>query len=156
MVGKHTIRAATLSDVEPLIEFNAALAQETEGKQLDRDILRAGLEAILGDPALGFYTVAECDHQVVGSVMITKEWSDWRNGVFWWIQSVYVPHNYRRQGVYRSLFQYLQALAEEQNICGFRLYVERDNLVAQSAYQTLGMIETVYKMYEKSAPLNQQ
>jgi GNAT superfamily N-acetyltransferase len=150
MVGKHTIRAATLSDVEALIEFNAALAQETEGKQLDRDILRAGLKAILGDPALGFYTVAECNRQVVGSVMITKEWSDWRNGVFWWIQSVYVAHDYRRQGIYRSLFQHLLKLAEEHNVCGFRLYVERDNLVAQSAYQTLGMIETAYKMYEKS------
>lgn len=144
-----SIRPATLSDVDALVAFNQGIARETEERELDEETLRAGLLAILNDEALGFYIVAEWEGQVVGSLMVTREWSDWRNGVFWWIQSVYVAASARRRGIYRALYRHVQDLAKSHNVCGFRLYVERDNVVAQTAYQELGMSETVYKMFEQ-------
>ena len=141
-------RPATLTDTEALVEFNQRLAQETEDIRLNEATLRAGVEAILSDPSLGFYLVAVRDETPIGSLMITREWSDWRNGVFWWIQSVYVLLDYRRQGIYRRLYQEVQGLAKSHNVCGFRLYVERDNTVAQATYRNMGMTETPYKMFE--------
>jgi GNAT superfamily N-acetyltransferase len=138
--------------VESLLEFNLAIALETEGRKLNQDTLRCGLQAVLNDPALGFYCVAECDDQVVGSLMVTTEWSDWRNGVFWWIQSVYVVPDYRGRGIFRSLYEHIQTLALDHNVCGFRLYVERDNNIAQSTYEKLGMHQTVYQMFEQPWP----
>jgi len=139
-------------DAQALVSFNRAMARETEGKELDLEILTAGVAALLADPARGFYVVARRGGEVVGSLMITTEWSDWRCGDFWWIQSVYVRPEARRQGVYRRLYDFVRArAAATDGVCGFRLYVERGNHRAQQTYEALGMRETVYRMYEASA-----
>ncbi len=144
------IRPGKMGDADIITEFNLAMALETENKRLSEDILSKGVENLLANPELGFYIVAECKGEIVGSLMITKEWSDWRNGIFWWIQSVYVRSDYRRKGVYRSLYSYVKLLSEkEENVCGFRLYVEKDNQIAQKAYRALGMSEAHYKIYEE-------
>ena len=103
-------------------------------------------------PEYGFYVVAENSGGVVGTLMITTEWSDWRDGLFWWIQSVYVSPDFRRKGIYRQMYQYIRSLASENaDICGYRLYVEKDNTIAQQTYETLGMAETDYLLYEQSS-----
>jgi len=146
------IRLATPADAGVLIEFNAAMALETEGKELLPDVIGAGVRSLLGDPAAGFYLLAEQD-RAVGSLMITKEWSDWRNGTFWWIQSVYVRPDFRRQGVYKSLYRHVQELAsKDPAVCGFRLYVERENERAQATYSALGMKQTHYLVFEELKP----
>lgn len=144
------IRPATTSDISDLVHFNQAMALETEGKHLDPSTLHAGVSGLMENPHYGFYLVAESrDNTIAGGLMITYEWSDWRNACFWWIQSVYVLPNFRQQGIYRSLYEHVRALAEkEKNICGFRLYVEKENLAAQQAYQKLGMTECDYQMFE--------
>lgn len=143
------IRIAQPSDLASLVEFNQAIAWETEQKKLDEATLRAGVRAVLNDEQLGLYIVAVDGQRVVGCLMITHEWSDWRNGVFWWIQSVYVDAEFRRRGVYSRLYQHVRSLAKNRNVCGFRLYVERENSVAQKTYERMGMKETVYRMYEQ-------
>jgi ribosomal protein S18 acetylase RimI-like enzyme len=146
------IRLATPADAGVLIEFNAAMAFETEGKELLTDVIGAGVRSLLGNPAAGFYLLAEQD-SAVGSLMITKEWSDWRNGTFWWIQSVYVRPEFRRQGVYRNLYRHVQELAsKDPAVCGFRLYVERENERAQATYSALGMKPTHYLVFEELKP----
>ena len=143
------IRPAQSPDVDVLAEFNAAMAHETEHIELDPGRLRAGVAAVLADPAKGFYLVAEEDGAVAGQLLITFEWSDWRNGVFWWVQSVYVRPQSRGRGVYSTLYQDAVRRAREAGgVCGLRLYVERENRRAQAAYQKLGMRPTVYEMYE--------
>lgn len=144
------IRIAQSTDVAALVVFNQSMAMETEQKSLDQVVLSKGVGALIADPAKGFYLVAEQDGQVVGSLMVTTEWSDWRNAVFWWIQSVYVLPQNRRQGIYAKLYARVKELAAEQgNVCGFRLYVEKENTVAQATYQSLGMEESHYLMYEE-------
>src|SRR5213078_5115093 len=107
---------------------NRAMALETERKSLWPHVIGAGVRNLLRRPDSGFYSVAETGGRVIGALMVTKEWSDWRNGDFWWIQSVYVKPEHRRRGVYRRLYRFLQALAAKQRaVCGFRLYVERTN-----------------------------
>ncbi len=97
--------------------------------------------------------VAEHGGRVVGCLMVTNEWSDWRNGIFWWIQSVYVEAGWRRKGVYRRLYDYVRALAlADPGVCGFRLYVEKENAVAQATYESLGMKATDYLVYEETRP----
>jgi ribosomal protein S18 acetylase RimI-like enzyme len=146
------IRLATPADAGVLIEFNAAMALETEGKELLPDVIGAGVRSLLGNPAAGFYLLAEED-SAVGSLMITKEWSDWRNGTFWWIQSVYVRPQFRRQGVYKNLYRHVQELAsKDPAVCGFRLYVERENERAQATYSALGMKQTHYLVFEELKP----
>lgn len=144
------IRKATLNDAIALVDFNQAMAFETEKKQLDSDILSAGVNQLLNDENKGFYLVAELPSgEIAGSLMVTFEWSDWRNSQFWWIQSVYIRPQNRRQGIYSKLYNNVKALAnEEQGVCGFRLYVEKDNITAQKTYQNLGMHESHYDMYE--------
>ena len=155
MSEEWNFRLADARDVETLVEFNRAMASETESKDLDLAVLTVGVESLLRDARYGFYVVAEyCatanEREVVGSLMVTYEWSDWRNGVFWWIQSVYVKPSFRRQGVYRRLYEFIkQHAAEESNVCGFRLYVEKENRVAQATYEQLGMTETYYRMFEE-------
>lgn len=150
MLGKITIRVAKHSDVTSLVKFNQLMAWETEQKKLDDDTLFKGVSALIADDSKGFYLVAEQDHQVVGSLMVTTEWSDWRNGVFWWVQSVYISVDFRRQGIYAQLYAQVKALAKQkENVCGFRLYVEKENLVAQKTYESLGMSPTHYLMYEE-------
>ena len=144
------IRFAGAEDLEALVAFNRAMARETESKELAVEVVSAGVSALLEKPELGFYLVAERQGEVLGSLMVTTEWSDWRNGTFWWIQSVYVLPAARRQGIYRRLYEFVKAEAEKQTgVCGFRLYVERENIRAQETYRSLGMTETGYKVYEE-------
>jgi GNAT superfamily N-acetyltransferase len=143
------IRPATERDIEVITANNAALAMETEHRRLSPDIVRAGVSAALADPAKGRYFVAELAGQVVGQIMHTYEWSDWRNGCFWWIQSVYVVPSARGQGVFRRLFDHLRTLARaEPGVCGLRLYVERDNSRAQKTYRQCGLMDPGYFVME--------
>jgi len=143
------IRRAMLADAGRIADHNQAMARETENVQLDPERLRLGVNAVLRDPAKGFYTVAEAEAQVVGQMMVTFEWSDWRNGTFWWVQSVYVEPAYRRRGVYRRLYEHvLNEAKDRRDVCGVRLYVDRDNRTAQQVYERLGMNSAHYAMYE--------
>lgn len=143
------IRTAIMADVEALVQFNQAMAKETEGKRLDNAVLKAGVTALLENTARGFYLVAEDQGEIMGSLMVTYEWSDWRNANFWWVQSVYIVPEHRRKGIYSALYGEVNTLAQNNdNVCGYRLYVEKDNLIAQSTYEKLGMAQTHYLMYE--------
>lgn len=142
-------RQAGSEDVDRIVLFNQAMARETEGRELDRRVLTAGVERALKDPALGRYFVAEIEDRVVGQVMVTTEWSDWRNGHVWWLQSVYVSKQHRREGVYRRLHEHVREKARAEKAIGLRLYVERDNLPAQATYRTLGMDASQYLMFEE-------
>jgi ribosomal protein S18 acetylase RimI-like enzyme len=143
------IRPAKLADGDIIARFNAAIALETERLTLDSDRLLKGVQAVLDDANKGFYIVAEVDGCVVGQIMITFEWSDWRNGVFWWIQSVYVEPAYRKQKIFTQLHRTIEKMAHDDGtVCGIRLYVERENVRAQMVYKNLGMYPTVYEMYE--------
>ncbi len=134
----------------PIItEFNCRLAEESENKQLDQDTVIAGVTALLDSADRGRYYVAEIDSEVIGQLLITYEWSDWRNGLFWWIQSVYVAPSYRRSGVFSSLYKTVSDLArDDPAVCGLRLYVEEENERAQSTYASLGMSRTRYEVME--------
>jgi ribosomal protein S18 acetylase RimI-like enzyme len=144
-----TVRKANSSEASDIAEFNIAMAWETEEKKLSKETIYSGVKSLMDKPEYGFYIVAESDGETVASLMITKEWSDWRNGVFWWIQSVYVKPDFRRQGIYRKMYQTVLKMAENQpDVCGCRLYVEKENITAQKTYEALGMSETHYKMYE--------
>src|SRR5438094_10547146 len=157
-----TVRAARLSDLADLVRFSAAMAEETERRTLDLDRLRQGISAVLTSKERGYYLVAETiqtpsaqehsatESRVVGQLLITYEWSDWRNGVFWWIQSVYVEPSMRGRGVYRALHaRVLQDARARGDVCGLRLYVEKENEAAQEAYTRLGMTMTPYRVYEQ-------
>lgn len=134
------IRAGTPADEPTLVTFNAALAWESEGKRLHEPTLTAGVRAVFADPTKGCYTLAERGGEVVGQVLVTFEWSDWRNGWYWWIQSVYVRPDARREGVFRALFDHLRTrAAADPTVIGLRLYVERDNERAQKVYSAMGM-----------------
>lgn len=144
------IRKAKASDANKIAEFNINMANETEGIRLKPEVILAGAKRLIEDDTLGYYLVAESDKEIIGSLMVTTEWSDWRNGQFWWIQSVYVLPQWRRMGLYRALYEKVKLLAEDnKNVCGYRLYVERENMIAQSTYDSVGMHETHYKMYEE-------
>ncbi len=145
------IRLAEPRDLESLVTYNMALALETEGRQLERSLLRSGVESILADAAKGFYVVMEHrpTGEMIGQVLITFEWSDWRNAVFWWLQSVYVHKEWRRQGVFKSLYDYVLAEGKRQgHVAGIRLYVEQDNTVAQDVYANAGLSTAPYKVFE--------
>ncbi len=145
-----TVRSARASDADTLIEFNAAMAMETEKLSLDRDVLARGVRAALADAGKGVYFVAEMDTHIVGQLMITREWSDWRNGWFWWIQSVYVAKEARRAGVFRALYRHVEAAASSvPSVIGIRLNVERENATAQATYRRLGLEWTAYQVMEK-------
>jgi GNAT superfamily N-acetyltransferase len=144
------IRTANLEDVNSLVEFNQAMALETEGKQLDAQILRSGVEAVLHDKEKGFYAVAESEGKILGGLMVTFEWSDWRGRWFWWIQSVYILPESRGKKIYRRLYDFVKQKADEKgDVCGFRLYVERENTNAQKVYEKCGMQASHYLMYEE-------
>lgn len=144
------IRQARAEDAQVIAAFNRAMAEETEGKVLDSEISVGGVRAMLERPHLGTYLLAESEGRPVGSLMITTEWSDWRDGFFWWVQSVYVLPECRRQGIYRRLYGHVRASARAQpDVCGIRLYVDRDNEQAQQTYEKLGMEKTGYRLYEE-------
>jgi GNAT superfamily N-acetyltransferase len=144
------IRPAKKEDVPALVEFNQAMALETEGKTLDAQILRSGVEAVFQINDKGFYVVAEEKGKIVGGLMVTFEWSDWRNSWFWWIQSVYILPEARGKKIYSLLYQFVKAKAQQQeDVCGFRLYVEKENARARAVYEKLGMESSHYLMYEE-------
>jgi GNAT superfamily N-acetyltransferase len=139
------------SDAVTLAEHNCAMALETEGKLLDRDVAILGVNGLFERPEFGFYLVAEVDGIVAATLMVTYEWSDWRNGLFWWIQSVYVKPQFRRQGLYRGMYERLKAMAKQQAtpVCGFRLYAETENVDAHTTYKASGMHVCEYFMFEE-------
>jgi GNAT superfamily N-acetyltransferase len=152
-----TIRPASADDADFLAQGNAAMALETEHKRLDPAVVGAGVRAALADPGKGLYFIAECDGKQVGQLMFTYEWSDWRNGTFWWIQSVYVLPQARRSGVFRALFRHVEQLAAaDPAVCGIRLYVERENERAQATYRHCGLDDAGYVVmevdYTRAAP----
>lgn len=143
------VRLATPADAEFLVRGNAAMALETEHLSLDLDRLRDGVHGLFEQPGRGVYYIAEVNGRRAGQMMITYEWSDWRNGTFWWIQSVWVEPEFRGQGVFKALYGHVKNLAEASpGVCGLRLYVEKDNLRAQATYERVGMRRTVYQMFE--------
>ena len=147
------LRPAHAGDVPRLRDWACAMALETEHKHLDPPTVEKGIRAVLDQPRRGAYFVAERGGQAVGTLMLTYEWSDWRNGDWWWIQSVYVAPEHRRQGVYAALYAHVLAGAKaDPAVCGLRLYVERDNATAQRTYESLGMVDAGYRMYEAPTP----
>lgn len=150
MSASWTVRAATAADIDALVSFNAAMALETEDKALDAQTLRQGVLALLQREDLGHYLVVEAAAgQVAGSLAITFEWSDWRNGLFWWIQSVYVLPEHRRGGAFSALYREVERRARQTpGVCGIRLYVENENRPAQATYAALGMDLAHYRMFE--------
>ena len=143
------IRTATPADLDFVVAANIALAAETEGQTLDPQLIRTGVATVLGDPTLGRYYLAEVAGRLVGQLMTTVEWSDWRNGFFYWIQSVYVMPGHRGDGVFRALFGHLSGLARQDvRVCGIRLYVDRRNDKAQAVYAKLGLHRSNYRVME--------
>lgn len=144
------IRKGTQSDLSSLVDFNQAMAMETENLQLDAATLTRGVNGLLTHPERGFYLVAEKEGEIVGSLMVTFEWSDWRANQYYWIQSVYIRPQNRRQGIYAKLYQSVKDIAAENgDAASFRLYVEHDNQPAQKTYLALGMEESHYLMFEE-------
>jgi GNAT superfamily N-acetyltransferase len=151
------VRAATAADVEFLVDGNARMAWETEGLTLDRERLRAGVAAVFAESGRGFYLIAELDGIAIGQMMITYEWSDWRNGVFWWIQSVFTLPEWRGRGAFKALYAAVEEMGRKQgDVCGLRLYVEAHNAAAQETYKRCGMSETVYRMFEVDSVLGRR
>jgi len=147
------VRKATVADTTTIANCNRAMARETEGKDLREGVIQAGVERLIARPQYGFYLMAEANSKIAGTLMVTTEWSDWRDGLFWWIQSVYVMPEFRRQGVYRTMYETIKSMAaNEPDVCGYRLYVERENTIAQQTYAALGMEETYYLLYEELLP----
>lgn len=144
-----TIRRAALDDAPFVVDCNIRLARESEDIMLDPDRVRRGVAAVFADEARGFYLIAEIDGQRAGQLMITYEWSDWRNGVFWWFQSVYTMPEFRGRGVFRALYSYVESLAAQTgNVCGLRLYVAPSNNRAQATYLSRGMHNSGYLLFE--------
>ncbi|MBI2620163.1 MAG: GNAT family N-acetyltransferase [Ignavibacteriales bacterium] len=152
-----TIRQATRQDGPVIAQFNALMAQETEHRSLDHRALRHGVEAVLADSSKGIYYVAEVEGHVVGQLLLTYEWSDWRSGVFWWIQSVFVREEYRGKGIFKAMYRHVQSLArKDPEVCGLRLYVDGGNERARKTYERLGMNKTSYELYEVDFVLDER
>ena len=151
MLNNVLVRIGENEDAGALTTFNIAMAWETEHKRLSPAVVARGVQTLLKNPRHGFYVVAVIDCEVVGSLMVTYEWSDWRCASFWWIQSVYIKPEYRKKGIFRRLYAFVKEKAsQETDVCGFRLYVEQDNVAAQNTYHRVGMIQAPYKLYEES------
>jgi ribosomal protein S18 acetylase RimI-like enzyme len=148
VTSEPAIRRASRADLEALVEGNRRMAMETESVQLDAGTLRSGVAALFDDPAKGAYWVVEHDGAVVAQTMVTHEWSDWRNGDVWWIQSVYVQPEYRRRGLFRHIYRHLRAEAQRLGVVGLRLYVDTSNTRAQAVYAALGMQGDHYRVFE--------
>ena len=144
-----TYREAKIRDLLTIVDFQLAMARETEGIELDLYVCTRGVEAVFEDRNLGRYFIAEEGERIVGSLLITPEWSDWRNGLVWWIQSVYVIPEFRGRGVYAGLYKFVQTLAGNTELVkGIRLYVDRRNTTAQEVYRRLGMNGDHYLVFE--------
>jgi GNAT superfamily N-acetyltransferase len=142
------IRKATRDDMSEVVGFQKKMAWETEKLKLDDKTVTKGVSAVFNDESLGRYYVAEAEGKVVASLLITYEWSDWRNSNVWWFQSVYVIPEARRQGIFRRMYEHIRKLAEEQDVAGLRLYVESRNSAARHTYEALGMNSEHYSFYE--------
>lgn len=149
MIEEINIIKASLDDASVIAEFNCSMAKETENLDLDEIIVLNGVKNLIQKPDLGFYVVAKIKDSVCGCLMITKEWSDWRNGLIWWIQSVYINPEFRRQGIFRKMYRFVSDYGKEQDVIGLRLYVEQDNSIAQKTYSELGMKKSDYHIYEQ-------
>jgi GNAT superfamily N-acetyltransferase len=148
-MGNIRIRDARPPDAAVIARFNVKMAMETECRPLDPGLVNPGVAAVLADASKGRYWVAELDGEVIGQLLVTYEWSDWRNGAFWWIQSVYVRSDSRRKGVFSLLHRHVESIARATpDVCGLRLYVERDNQRAQKTYLALGMSAPGYQVME--------
>jgi GNAT superfamily N-acetyltransferase len=151
-----TIRAATRDDADTIAGFNVRLAAETEDKPLDPAVVRRGVDAMLADPAKGWYVVAEADGRLTGQLAVTFEWSDWRDGWIWWIQSVYVDPACRGRGVFRALYdETLRRARAAGDVVSVRLYVELGNKVGKAAYRAVGMSPAGYEVFEQAVIRNQ-
>jgi len=153
VLDQLNVRIARPADAATIESFSAAMALETEGRRLDLDRLHLGTIALIANPPQGFFLVAEHGQgdkrQLLGQLMVTYEWSDWRNGAFWWIQSVYVAPAWRCQGVFRRMHESVLAIAKTSpNVCGVRLYVEKSNSTAQAVYRKVGLTPSSYAMFE--------
>jgi ribosomal protein S18 acetylase RimI-like enzyme len=154
---KFDIRAARPTDGQTVVDYNSRMAEETEGKALDPGRIGPGVAALLADLAKGRYWFAVAGEQVIGQLMVTYEWSDWRNGNIWWIQSVYVHPDWRRNGVFSALYRHVESLATaEPEVIGLRLYVEENNKRAQQTYEALGMVKPSYLVMESMLSDNKQ
>lgn len=145
-----TITRGKASDIDAIVRFQADMAMESEGTMLDMDRLTLGVTSAINDEQKGIYLVARANDTPIGSLMLTREWSDWNNQWYWWIQSVYVMPEYRKKGVYKALYATLKDMARENGVSQIRLYAERTNLSAQQVYQRLGMTESHYLMFEEA------
>ncbi len=145
-----TVRKANQKDADFIVKMNKALAFESENLLLDEAILHEGVAGCLEDSLKGFYFIAEIDGEIVGQLMITFEWSDWRNGWIWWVQSVYVAAEFRRMGLFKTLFRHIENLAKkEKDVVALRLYVESNNNHAKNVYQKVGMKYADYQVFQK-------
>lgn len=135
-------------DIEAIAQFQVDMAMESEGTQLNKGTVVKGVTTAINDENKGLYYVAKVEGKAVGSLMLTREWSDWNNGWYWWIQSVYVAPEYRRQGVYRAMYQAVCEDAKLQSVAQVRLYVDKTNIRGQKVYASLGMQESHYLIYE--------
>ena len=143
-----SIRKATKEDAEAIVYFQLNMAWETESMKLVTEIVQKGVDAVFEDPSRGQYFIAESEGRRIASLLITYEWSDWRNCNVWWLQSVYVVPEFRRKGVFRKMYNHVKRLAEQQDAAGLRLYVETRNVAAQKTYEALGMNSEHYSFYE--------
>ena len=146
----YEITVGTTNDINAIAGFQVEMAMESEGTTLDLERVTRGVTMAMNDEAKGQYIVARCEGKVVGSLMLTREWSDWNCQWYWWIQSVYVEPRHRGKGVYRAMYEQVKQMARNENVSQVRLYVDKTNNTAQHAYQHLGMTETHYLMYEET------
>ena len=147
---EYVIARGAVCDIDSIVQFQADMAMESEGSLLDREKVAKGVAAAMLDESKGMYWVAKFDGKTIGSLMITREWSDWNNEWYWWIQSVYVAPEYRRQGVYKAMYMKVKDAAKGSNVSQIRLYADRSNLSAQKVYKSLGMHESHYLMFEEN------
>jgi GNAT superfamily N-acetyltransferase len=143
------IRKASNNDINTIVTFNYLMAKETETILLDKNIVKLGVKSVITDPSKAQYWIAENNNKIIGQLMVTYEWSDWRNGDMWWISSVYVTENFRRRGVFSALYKHIEHMAKENpGCCGIRLYIEKHNKRAQKTYLSLGMNDAGYDVME--------
>lgn len=147
--NRYEITVGTTNDINAIAAFQVAMAMESEGTTLDLERVTRGVTMAMADEAKGKYIVARIDRKAVGSLMLTREWSDWNCQWYWWIQSVYVEPQHRKKGVYKAMYSKVKQMAQAENVSQVRLYVDKTNTSAQKAYQRLGMDETHYLMYEE-------
>lgn len=144
------ITRGTPRDIDKIVQFQIDMAMESEGCLLNREKVTHGVKAAMNDETKGIYWVAQIEGNTIGSLMLTREWSDWNNEWYWWIQSVYVMPECRKRGVYRAMYSTLKEVATENHVSQIRLYVDKTNLSAQKVYQRLGMHESHYLMFEEN------